>query len=85
VTKTSKLYANLLANPRQIVSFRDFERLLRAAGFEIKRERGSHKAYRHPRISEVLTVQPNGKDAQPYQVRAFLDMVRRHGLTVEDR
>jgi hypothetical protein len=50
-----------------------------------KRERGSHKSYRHPAIPEVLTVQPNGKDAQPYQVRKFFDMMRRHGLSVEDR
>ncbi|HEX8400312.1 MAG TPA: type II toxin-antitoxin system HicA family toxin [Allosphingosinicella sp.] len=42
MTKPSKLLASLLANPAQIVSFRDFEALLAAAGFECKRERGSH-------------------------------------------
>lgn len=85
MTKPSKLYAGLLANPAQVISFRDFERLLAAAGFERKRERGSHKSYRHPAVAEVLTVQPNGKDAQPYQMRKFLDMMRRHALEVEDR
>lgn len=84
MTKPSKLYASLLANPRQLISFRDFETLLRAAGFELKRERGSHKSYRHPRVPEVLTVQPDGKDAPRYQVRKFLDMMRRHALEVED-
>lgn len=84
MTKPSKLYASLLANSRQVVGFRDFEAMLRAAGFELKRERGSHKAYRHPRVPEVLTVQPKGKDAQPYQVRTFLDMMRRYGLAIED-
>jgi predicted RNA binding protein YcfA (HicA-like mRNA interferase family) len=84
VTKPSKLYAALFANPSQVIGFRDFERLLVAAGFALKRERGSHKSYRHPAMAEVLTVQPKGKDAQPYQVRKFLDMMRRHGLDVED-
>ena len=44
MTKPSKLYAGLLANPAQ----------------------------------------PHGKDARPYQVRKFLDMMRRHGLDVEE-
>jgi predicted RNA binding protein YcfA (HicA-like mRNA interferase family) len=84
VTKPARLHANLLANPAQVTGFRDFERLLVAAGFVQKRERGSHKSWRHPAMAEVLTVQPKGKDAAPYQVRKFLDMMRRHGLTVED-
>ena len=84
MTKPSKLYASLLTNPAQVISFRDFERLLAAAGFERKRERGSHRSYRHPAVPELLTVQPNGKDAQPYQVRKFLDMMRRYRLDVED-
>jgi predicted RNA binding protein YcfA (HicA-like mRNA interferase family) len=84
LTKPPRLYASLLANSRQIISFRDFERLLVAAGFELKRERGSHKSYRHPRVAEVLTVQPNGKDAQPYQVGLFLGMMGRHALEVEE-
>lgn len=83
--KWSKLYAQVSGGgspPR--LSFREFTGLILAAGFELKRRRGSHQSYRHPTIAEVLTVQPNGKDAQPYQVRLFLDMMRRHGLSVED-
>lgn len=84
MTRPSKLHAALLANPAQVIGFRDFERLLVAAGFELKRERGSHRSYRHREVAEVLTVQPHGKDARPYQVRKFLDMMRRHGLDVEE-
>ena len=84
MTKPSKLYAGMRANPAQVIGFRDFERLLVAGGFELKRERGSHKSYRHPAMAEVLTVQPKGKDAQPYQVRKFLDMMRQHGLDIEE-
>ena len=57
MTRPSKLHANLLANPAQVIGFRDFERLLAAAGFVCKRERGSHKSWRHPAMPEVLTVQ----------------------------
>jgi predicted RNA binding protein YcfA (HicA-like mRNA interferase family) len=69
MTKPAKLYRSLLADPSQVIAFRDFERLLTAFGFALKRVRGSHQSYRHPAVSEVLTVQPHGKDAEPYQVR----------------
>ena len=83
--KWARLYKRLSsgASPPRL-SFREFEALIVAAGFELKRRRGSHRSYRHPAMAEVLTVQPNGKDAQPYQIRLFLDMMRRHGLSVED-
>lgn len=83
VTEPARLLASLRNNPGRVISFRDFERRLTAVGFEKKRERGSHKSYRHPAIAEVLTVQPNGKDAQPYQVRKFLDMMRRNSIDLE--
>lgn len=83
MSKASKLYEKLLQTPRRIVTFRDFERMLVAFGFVLKRERGSHKSYRHPRIPEVLTVQPAGKDAEPYQVRRFMDMVAEFGLEID--
>ena len=37
MTKPSKLYEQLLANPGTIISFRDFERLLEAFGWQHKR------------------------------------------------
>lgn len=83
--KWSKLYGRLVGNgPPPRLSFREFIGLVEAAGFVKKRQRGSHTSYRHPSVPEVLTVQHNGKEAQPYQVRAFLDMMRRHDLSVED-
>lgn len=83
MTKPSKLYASLLANPNQIIAFRDLERMLRAAGFEPKRQKGSHRTDKHPAVAGVLTVQPNGKDAEPYQVDAFLTMVAANGLELD--
>ncbi|HVQ08817.1 MAG TPA: type II toxin-antitoxin system HicA family toxin [Allosphingosinicella sp.] len=83
MAKLAKLYAKLVQSPKQIITFRDFERMIAAFGFVLKRERGSHKSYRHPRVREVLTVQPVGKDAEPYQVRRFMDIVAEFGLEID--
>ncbi|MGA9582401.1 MAG: type II toxin-antitoxin system HicA family toxin [Allosphingosinicella sp.] len=80
MTKPSRLYAGLLANPNRIIAFRDLERMLRGAGFELKRRKGSHRTWKHPAVAAVLTIQPNGKDAEPYQVDAFIVMVQANGL-----
>lgn len=84
MTKTAKLYVWIVANPRAAISFRDFERLLTAFGFEWDRTRGSHRQYVHPRVPRPLPVQPGGKDAKPYQVREFLDMIEKYDLRVEE-
>lgn len=68
MAKLKKLYEDLLATATPRIAF---ERLLAAFGFFEKRRRGSHRAYKHPRVPELLTVQPRGKEAQPYQVRNF--------------
>ena len=83
MTRIDKLYAQLLANPRATVSFRDFEKLLKAFGFEHVRTTGSHRQYIHPKLSRPFPVQPTGKDAKAYQVREFLELVREHGLYIE--
>ena len=63
-----------------IIAFRDFVRLIEAFGFAHKRSRGSHRSYRHPKVPEMLTIQPNGKDAMRYQVDDFLEMVEQFDL-----
>ena len=84
MAKPSKLYQSLLDQPGQVVAFRHFEALLSAFGFVHLRTRGSHRSYKHPQVNEVLTIQPKGKDAAPYQVRHFLAMVREHDLKPDD-
>ena len=85
MSRTLKLYLAVLANPRGTLAFRDFERLILAAGFVLMRERGSHKAYKHPEVDRLLVIQPRGKDAKPYQVGEFLDMVEENMLTIGSR
>jgi predicted RNA binding protein YcfA (HicA-like mRNA interferase family) len=84
MTKPSKLYEQLVANPGTIISFRDFERLLRAFGFELDRTVGSHRQYIHPKVPRSFPVQPSGKDAKRYQVRQFLELVDAYGLHLEE-
>lgn len=80
MTQIEKLYARLLANQRQAISFRDFERLLEAFGFQHARTTGSHRQYVHPKIPRAFPVQPDGKDAKRYQVREFLELVEEYSL-----
>ena len=64
MTKPSKLYINPLTNPRQTISFRDFELFLVAFGFTLARTTGSHRQYVHPRAPIPFPIQPTGKDAK---------------------
>ncbi|HEX5477382.1 MAG TPA: type II toxin-antitoxin system HicA family toxin [Burkholderiales bacterium] len=83
MTRIDKLYDRLLANPRAAISFRDFEKLLKAFGFDLARTTGSHRQYVHPKLNRPFPVQPTGKDAKLYQVREFLELVEEHGLYIE--
>jgi predicted RNA binding protein YcfA (HicA-like mRNA interferase family) len=78
------LFESLRDNPAQAIAFRDFVSLLASFGFEQKRQRGSHRSYRHPSVAEVITIQPRGADARPYQVRNFLSIVEAYNLRLEE-
>lgn len=82
MTKPSKLYEQLLANPNTILAFRDFERLLVAFGWEHRRTKGSHRHYVHPSVPFVLTINPDGKSAHRYQVRRLLELIEEYGLHI---
>ena len=84
MTKPGKLYQRLLSSSSRSISFRDFERLLRAFGFELDRTVGSHRQYIHPDIPRAFPVQPDGKDAKRYQVREFLELVERYALRMRE-
>jgi len=84
VVKPSKLYERVSADSSLIVSFRDFERLLAAAGFRHERTTGSHRHFVHPQVAAILTVSPDGKDANRYQVRRLLAIMREYGLSIDE-
>lgn len=80
MVRPHKLYAQLLQSSSRSISFRDFEALLAAFGFELARTTGSHRQYAHPAIPRPFPVQPDGKDAKRYQVRELLELVEQYGL-----
>jgi predicted RNA binding protein YcfA (HicA-like mRNA interferase family) len=84
MTKPDRLYQQLLSSTARSISFRDFERLLRAFGFELDRTVGSHRQYILPHLPRSFPVQPDGKDAKRYQVREFLELVERYGLHLSE-
>lgn len=82
MTKPAKLYHQLLASPNTIISFQDFEALFAAFGFTCRMGKGSHRHFKHPQVPAVLTVQPRGKDAVPYQVKRLLAVVKAYDLHI---
>lgn len=63
MTRIDKLYSSLLANPRAAIPFRDFEKLLRAFGFEHVAPRQS----RHLDAPETRAPLPDPADRQGRQ------------------
>jgi predicted RNA binding protein YcfA (HicA-like mRNA interferase family) len=59
--------------PRKI---RDLLKELRKAGFVIDRQKGSHRQFKHPAFTGVITLSgAEGDDAKPYQERQVAEVV----------
>lgn len=84
MSNAAKIYARLLANPNAIISFADFEALFAAFGFKVRRGKGSHRNFKHPKVPAILTAQPRGKDAVPYQVKRLLAVVKEYDLHISE-
>ena len=84
MSRAAKLYAQLLANPNAIISFADFRALFAAFGFAERRGKGSHRNYKHLKVPAILTAQPRGKDAVPYQVKRLLAVVKEYDLHIAE-
>lgn len=84
MTKISKLHAWIAANPRASIPFRDFERLVVAFGFTLRRTTGSHRQFARPDIPYVVNIQPRGKEAKSYQIQQFLAICSEYGLTLDE-
>lgn len=82
MTRIAKLYARFLAGQR--LSFADFERLLSAFNYEFKRQNGSHRVWVNKAAADARTIQPRGKDAKPYQLDQFRDIIEKLALTLDE-
>lgn len=62
------------------VPFADLTGLLTDLGFRLARIRGRHHIYSHPRIPEVLSLQPMDGEAKPYQLRQVVRLLEAYNL-----
>jgi predicted RNA binding protein YcfA (HicA-like mRNA interferase family) len=84
-SRRDALWDRLLVGDLRNVGFTEFCRLIEAFGFELRRISGSHHIYRHPKASRPFSLQPREREAKPYQIKQFLEMVEEFGLTMERR
>jgi len=55
---------------------RDLLKDLRKAGFELDRQKGSHRQFKHPNLPGVITLAgAEGDDAKTYQERQIAEVI----------
>jgi predicted RNA binding protein YcfA (HicA-like mRNA interferase family) len=69
-------------NPAAL-SFHELHRLVEAYGFRLARVNGSHHIYAREGTAQLVNLQSVKGNAKPYQVRQFLQLVERLGLSME--
>jgi len=70
MTRHKKLLEQARSHPASL-RFADFEALLAASGWLLRRQRGSHRLWYSPQGYRLPIQNENGQ-AKPYQVRQFL-------------
>ena len=73
--RLEKLLEAARNNPSGL-SFRDFETLLKRAGWMFDRQKGSHRIW-YSLKNSLLSIQSSGGKAKGYQVRQFLEVYDR--------
>lgn len=61
------------------IRFDDLLRVLAGLGFE-ERVRGSHRIFKRDDIEEIVTLQPRGSKAKPYQVKQVRNLILKYRL-----
>jgi hypothetical protein len=84
-SRGEQLWDKLARGDLRNVGFAEFRRLVESFGFRLRRVSGSHYVYTHPKVPRPLSLQPRNREAKPYQISQFLDMVQEFGLTNEHR
>jgi hypothetical protein len=84
-SRREQLWEKLIAGDRRNIGFDEFRRLIESFGFTLRRVSGSHHIYTHPKVPRPLSLQPRNREAKPYQIFQFLEIVREFGLEIERR
>ena len=81
--KPDRLFRRIASGSTANVAFSDFRRLVEAFGFRLVRVAGSHHAFAHPLVVELLNLQAVAGEATPNQIRQVLRHVERYDLRME--
>lgn len=73
--RSKKLLSRLEQNPKA-VSIRELETTLRAFGWYLDRQKGSHKVYRHADVSQPLVVPEHRPHVGRHYVEQVIDQLR---------
>jgi hypothetical protein len=79
-----KLLQQILSGKKSI-PFREFIKLAEAFGFVLDRVKGSHHIFKRDGVIEFLNVQNYKGEAKFYQIKQFLELVERYGLSLEEK
>lgn len=71
--------AVMSGNSDSNIDFKDFQNLILALGFSLRRQNGSHLIYVHKDGFRV-NIQKKGNKAKKYQVKQLRDTIRKYGL-----
>jgi predicted RNA binding protein YcfA (HicA-like mRNA interferase family) len=74
-----KLYEAARTSPNNM-SFRELRTLVEAAGYEFRRQKGSHLFFVHPEFRDVINIQGRRGKAKPYQVKQVLRRIEENGI-----
>lgn len=77
--KKEKLLQKAINSPQNI-RFNEFTNLMGHFGFDQANSEGSHFIYRNDKLAMSLPVQDIKGMAKTYQVRQFLEILRRHDV-----
>ena len=75
-----RLYRRSTSN----VKFSEFQKLVEAFGFSLRRVSGSHHLFKHPKVPGFLNLQPKNGEVAAYQVGQFLKLIEKYNLHLED-
>lgn len=82
--KHERLFEHILRGTGDAsVPFTDLLSLLRRLGFD-ERTRGSHHVFRMPGVEERTSLQADGRDAKPYQIRQVRTVFLRYRLGLNE-
>ena len=75
-----KLLKEMIQSRGKNFPFEDFSILLKSFGFRLDRINGSHHIYIHTPSNRMISVQCDGKDSKPYQIKQFIKIIEQLNL-----